>query len=73
MSESLSAKIGENLRLKILCTLRLGAKNFVEYRPVEHSNEEILQGLDKKRDPLAATNACAAQTISRSPPPELIE
>ncbi len=25
-----SARIGENLRLKILCTLRLGAKNFVE-------------------------------------------
>ncbi len=30
ISDSLSARIGENLRLKILCTLRLGAKNFFE-------------------------------------------
>ncbi len=29
-SESLSARIGENLRLKILCTLRLGAKNLAK-------------------------------------------
>jgi hypothetical protein len=28
MFESLSAIIGENLRLKILCTSRFGAKNF---------------------------------------------
>ncbi len=30
MSESLSARISENLRLKILCTLCLGAKNYVD-------------------------------------------
>ncbi len=29
-SDSLSARIGDTLRLKILCTLRLGAINFVE-------------------------------------------